>query len=556
MDSELENGLLEDRQALEDANYKVKALNKKLEETIANKIQYEENLNMAIWTKDKEKEDEQRQKIDDAITEIESLKKEIERKEKDIEVFEIILSMTEKKAKEERVEKTETNVERQEVSPVKTKKYTSKPSMKIKIKALFLAIAKTKEEFMSKHSKRREKYVPQHVKENASKRIKKSKTKNLLNRPKKTFGQRFIAKGNMKRKIQALALAALMTISSSAASIGRNIIQSSEKLNNTNSIEQENDKKQNKIKLYRTGIREASENVFYELMNGEKIEVSEEKTTKAEETLAEETTKVETTKLEEVPKEETTKVEETPKEDLPELDQDSTNIGKPNDIDTPENVEGTKPENEINTNYGGEISASENGMRTETDILFAVTQMGWSKDRIENIKEMMPGLLKMQTDFDIDPLCALAVFQWESGCGTAYTKYGQIRVANTRGWPGQQGVIGYSINEHYTLYIDFSSAAYDFGNYIRNGVPYIASPALTMADLKSHNGYTCIFNGADKEGLATYNQLKACLEKRVTLSDISNATRALTTSEIKEMTSTITSSINKQKSASKAMAGR
>lgn len=556
MDSELENGLLEDRQALEDANYKVKALNKKLEETMANKIQYEENLNMAIWTKDKEKEDEQRQKIDDAITEIESLKKEIERKEKDIEVFEIILSMTEKKAKEERVEKTETNVERQEVSPVKTKKYTSKPSMKIKIKALFLAIAKTKEEFMSKHSKRREKYVPQHVKENASKRIKKSKTKNLLNRPKKTFGQRFIAKGNMKRKIQALALAALMTISSSAASIGRNIIQSSEKLNNTNSIEQENDKKQNKIKLYRTGIREASENVFYELMNGEKIEVSEEKT-KSEEEI--ETPKVETTKLEETPKEETTKVEGTPKEDFPELDQDSTNIGKPNDIDTPENVEGTKPENEIKTIYGGEISASENGMRTETDILFAVTQMGWSKDRIENIKEMMPGLLKMQTDFDIDPLCALAVFQWESGCGTAYEPGGDayemendFRLANTKDNDG----VGLS-KKGYAYYASWSEAAYRFGFYVRHGTPYTNGIALTMADLEKFNELS-VFSNAGTVDAATYNQLKACLEKRVTLSDISNATRALTSSEIKEMTSNITLSINKnkQKSASKTISGR
>lgn len=549
MDSELENGLLEDRQALEDANYKVKALNKKLEETIANKKQYEENLNIAISTKDKEKEDEQRQKIDDAIIEIESLKKEIERKKKDIEVFEIILSMTENKANEGNIDKSEAKIAVQEDKPVVVKTHTYKRNInnvKNGIKDLFLTI-----------TKRREKYVPQHVKENASKRIKKSKTKNLLNRPKKTFVQRFIAKGNMKRKVQALALAALMTISSSAASIGRNIIQSSEKLNNTNSIEQENDKKQNKIKLYRTGIREASENVFYELMNGEKIEVSEEKTTKAEETLAEETTKVETTKLEEVPKEETTKVEETPKEDLPELDQDSTNIGKPNDIDTPENVEETKPENEIKTIYGGEISASENGMRTETDILFAVTQMGWSKDRIENIKEMMPGLLKMQTDFDIDPLCALAVFQWESGCGTAYEPGGDayemendFRLANTKDNDG----VGLS-KKGYAYYASWSEAAYRFGFYVRHGTPYTNGIALTMADLEKFNELS-VFSNAGTVDAATYNQLKACLEKRVTLPEISNATRALTTSEIKEMSDTITSSINKQKSANKQISGR
>lgn len=226
----------------------------------------------------------------------------------------------------------------------------------------------------------------------------------------------------------------------------------------------------------------------------------------------------------------------------------------------------TKPENnknEIKKIYGGEISASENGIRTEEDILYAVNKMGWRKEIVDNIKEMMPGLLKMQTDFDLDPLCALAVFQWESNCGTAYEPGGSayerendFRLANTLQYRRQNGVMGLS-KLGYTYYDSWSTAAYEFGNYVRNAKHYAESEkgAQTMKDLETFKGLS-IFRNAGTIDAATYNQLKACLEKRVTLSDISNATRALTAFEMEEMAGTITSSINKQKSVSKAMSGR
>ena len=247
------------------------------------------------------------------------------------------------------------------------------------------------------------------------------------------------------------------------------------------------------------------------------------------------------------------------------LNQNNSNNSKPrtkpdqSKNSTKLNQSNTKPDdnkNEIEKVYGGEISTLENGIRTEEDILFAVTQMGWSKDRIENIKEMMPGLLAMQKDFGVDGLCAVAIFQCESGCGTEYTKYGQYRLANIEYWNGQKGVIGYSINEHYGLYEDFSSAAYDFGNYLRNGPPYTETPALTMKDLKEHGGYKIIFNSADTKGVAIYNQLKACLEKRVDKADILKAVEECTTSEITKMTGTIKSNIYEEKSVDQKMSER
>lgn len=117
------------------------------------------------------------------------------------------------------------------------------------------------------------------------------------------------------------------------------------------------------------------------------------------------------------------------------------------------------------------------------------------------------------------------------------------------------GCAGFT-KDGYAYYKDFATAALMFGDYVRHGDPYIASPALTMADLETHNGWNEIFIGASTKGLATYNQLKACLEKRVTLSDISNATRTLRASQIKEMSSTITSSINKQRAVNKSISGR
>lgn len=222
----------------------------------------------------------------------------------------------------------------------------------------------------------------------------------------------------------------------------------------------------------------------------------------------------------------------------------------------------SKPEennknNEIKKIYGGEISASENGIRTEEDILYAVKKIGWSKDRVENIKEMMPGLLKMQTDFDIDPLCALAIFQWESGCGIAYEpgakhyeRDNDFRLANIKGWPGQTNVEGFS-NGGYAYHDNYANAAYDFGNYVRNAKHYAKSEkgAQTMADLEKFDGLE-IFAGAGTKDASTYNLLKSYLEKRITKNDVKKIAESCSPSEIKDLTNSL---INKQKSASKAM---
>ena len=54
------------------------------------------------------------------------------------------------------------------------------------------------------------------------------------------------------------------------------------------------------------------------------------------------------------------------------------------------------------------------------------TKYPWSQGMIDNVKEMMDGLLRMQNDFDIDPLVAISLFRGESSVGTAYEKYGNI----------------------------------------------------------------------------------------------------------------------------------
>lgn len=236
---------------------------------------------------------------------------------------------------------------------------------------------------------------------------------------------------------------------------------------------------------------------------------------------------------------------------------DKNNNTKPEE--KPEN----NKENEIKKIYGGEISASENGIRTEEDILYAVKKIGWSKDRVENIKEMMPGLLAMQRDFDIDPLCALAIFQWESGCGTAYEPGGSayerdndFRLANTLQYQGQNGVMGLS-NLNYTYYDSWSTAAYEFGNYVRNAKHYAESEkgAQTMKDLEKFNGLR-IFTNAGTMDAATYNKLKGYLEKKITIDDVSKVVDKCVASEITEMTDTIKSNIDKEQSANKEMAGR
>lgn len=72
----------------------------------------------------------------------------------------------------------------------------------------------------------------------------------------------------------------------------------------------------------------------------------------------------------------------------------------------------------------------------------------------------------MQSDFDIDPLVAIALFKGESGVGTAYEQYGQYRLDNHMHWDGCK--CSYHQSQGFACYNNYSDNAYDWGNYIRN----------------------------------------------------------------------------------------
>ena len=165
----------------------------------------------------------------------------------------------------------------------------------------------------------------------------------------------------------------------------------------------------------------------------------------------------------------------------------------------------------IAKSYGGEISATENGIRTEEDIIYAIENVGWEVNEINQIKsEFIDGLLEIQSTYDIDPLAALAVFHWESKCGIAYP--GHHRIANIQKWSGMNDKELHEVDGQFTCWNSYYDAILDFGNYVRN------SPALrgatTMDDLESFNGYGCIFEGAATHDAETYNQLKEVLKNR------------------------------------------
>ncbi|MBQ3414148.1 MAG: hypothetical protein IJH39_02120 [Clostridia bacterium] len=136
------------------------------------------------------------------------------------------------------------------------------------------------------------------------------------------------------------------------------------------------------------------------------------------------------------------------------------------------------------------ISASENGHRTEEDIIKACQNFGLSESAIANIRSMMDGLMRIQSEFNIDPLAAIAVIQGESGCGTAYP--GEYRLANIMYWTGQQGVTGFSSNG-FGQYANYNDAIYDFGNYVTNR---FERPLETMEELESFDGLAVFENAA------------------------------------------------------------
>lgn len=225
---------------------------------------------------------------------------------------------------------------------------------------------------------------------------------------------------------------------------------------------------------------------------------------------------------------------------------------KPSQNDT-NNTKTADNKNEIKKVYGGEISASENGIMTEEDILYAVNKIAesenWFPEEVENIKEMIPALLEIQIENDVCPLAPIALAHWESHCGLDYEARKEIRYFNTTPWKGRIGDNGVSEGGYLTYYTT-ELAIKDFGKYLREGPPYTESPALTMQDLRAHGVYTWIFGGAGEEGQNTFNKLKGYLEKRVDKEDISKMVEGCTTSEIKDFSNTL---IDEQKLANKEM---
>ena len=140
---------------------------------------------------------------------------------------------------------------------------------------------------------------------------------------------------------------------------------------------------------------------------------------------------------------------------------------------------------------GGEISASANGIRTEEDILYAIENApGWNDSMRANVEDMMDGLMRMQVDFDIDPLVAIALFRGESSVGTAYK--GQYRLDNHQHWDGCNCY--YHQSQGFACYHNYSDNAYDWGNYIRNRFAEYEENIQTWDDMANFQGMTIYEN--------------------------------------------------------------
>lgn len=158
---------------------------------------------------------------------------------------------------------------------------------------------------------------------------------------------------------------------------------------------------------------------------------------------------------------------------------------------------------------GGAFSASENDIRTEADILYVIENNDLFKNNaneIENVKQMIPALLQMQKNYDIDPLAALAVFHQESHCGTAYS--GEIRIANIQPYDEQKVNIAGTSNGFCT-YNSLSDAVLDFGNYVR----FRLKGATTWDDLENYQGLA-IFESAATKDKGHFESMKSTLKNK------------------------------------------
>lgn len=145
---------------------------------------------------------------------------------------------------------------------------------------------------------------------------------------------------------------------------------------------------------------------------------------------------------------------------------------------------------------GGEISASENGYRTEDEILYAVDnakKYPWSADMRSNIVEMMDGLMQLQAEYDIDPLVAISLFRGESSCGVAYEKWGEYRLDNHLHWSGCKCSY-HSSHGNFACYDNYSDNVVDWGNYIRNRFNDGSGNIETWDDMANFRGMTIYEN--------------------------------------------------------------
>ena len=219
---------------------------------------------------------------------------------------------------------------------------------------------------------------------------------------------------------------------------------------------------------------------------------------------------------------------------------------------------------EIENVYGGEFSASENGISTKEEILYVINQTKWSQDEKDHIKNnLMEGLLYIQKKYDIRATAALTIFHHEGFCGLYhYNTFGEIRVANVQAWDGETGVKEYheAVNDdgsvYYTcVYNTWFDAVKDFGEFVR--FSEALKGAKTWYELQFHKGYEGIFNGAYTEDRYTYYKLEEYAKEyrnlyeikvgedsaEVTIYDIHQAVEDYTTDDIYQETETLKSII-------------
>lgn len=440
----------------------------------------------------------------------------------------------------------------------KPKRYVGSKIMEKK-KGLFSKNSKPKKEnkLVQSNSNKKEKYEPKHLnsEESNPRGIKTLFLKKSKNKDKGSSPKRYIGCGMMK-KIKAFALAAAVGLSSSVYATTAEF-----------EVEPINDSNNTLIEELPDAQNESLEHTEITVHEGNKIHKISLNTTVEKNNnlnLKETLKKVDMSKPHSVAREDDAILHSKSSGDI--LDTES--VAEYSDISVVESAnelgegaglgeESINSDSEINPLAMAEFRISEDDMLTEGEILYAFTKLmkEWNgpEKEIENVKEMMDALLRVQKDFGVSALAILAIAHWESHCGLDYEQYNQIRLVNNEAWKTpdgqyvQIGVTGYSKAEHYCLFDTVDNAIYDVGNYMTNS--WALEGAKTMWDLeygKDKDKDLHIFNGASREGAYMYDKLKQYAKEyrtlygikvgedsaEVTIYDISEAVEGLKTEDI------------------------